>query len=186
MLNALLDWLKRSIFGRPRTPPGVSPFAAGTGPERLLIMRHAEKTGEKSDRHLSAAGQQRAEKLASYIPQQFGTPDFLMAAANSKRSRRPRETLEPLASVFGLEIFDQFDDEDVDPLVEFLGSDPIYAGAFGVISWRHSDIPQLMAALGAPDGSYPDPWPEAEYALILEITYAADASPRVRKIQQPF
>jgi broad specificity phosphatase PhoE len=148
-------------------------------------MRHAEKTGDKSDRHLSPPGQQRAAKLASYIPQQFGRPDVLIAAKNSDRSRRPRETLEPLADALGLKIMAAIDDDEVDALIDYLSTDAI-VGKFGVISWRHSDIPAVMAALGAPSGSYPEPWPEADFSRIIEISYADGVGPRVREILEPF
>jgi hypothetical protein len=171
------------MLGKPRG--GVSPFAPGLGPARVLVMRHGEKTGEKSDPHLSPAGAQRATALAMYIPEQFGTPDFLIAAANSERSRRPRETLEPLASKTGLPIVDRFGDKDFDGLVEHL-SQPAYSGKSGVISWRHSDIPPLAAALGAAGDSVPQPWPDEVFNLIIEITYAGTAEPRVRQIIEPF
>ena len=62
------------------------------GPGRVLLMRHAEKTGRTDDIYLSVDGLKRAEKLAAYIPQAFGRPDFIYAAARSKRSirRKPR------------------------------------------------------------------------------------------------
>ena len=67
MAATIFDWLKRIVFGRPHTPPGVSPFPAGTGPAKLLVMRHAEKTGDRRDPNLSDAGAARAQKLVTYI-----------------------------------------------------------------------------------------------------------------------
>ncbi len=184
MAAAIFDWLKRIVFGAPHTPPGVSPFAPDTGPAKLLVMRHAEKTGDRRDPHLSEAGFARAEKLVSYIPRQFGKPDFLFAATSSKRSSRPYETLEPLAAALGLKIDERFDDEDYDALVERLAK-PTYASKFGVISWRHSDIPALCAALGAPDGTYPADWPEDLYPLVIEITFR-DGETQAKSITEPF
>ena len=186
MLNALIDWLKRLLFGTARTKPGTSPFAPGTGPARRLILRHAEKTGDKSDPHLSEQGQARANRLAAYIPETFGTPDFLIAAKTSKRSQRPYDTLVPLAERLGLKIMEKFDDEEIDALVERLADTPKYAGKSGVISWRHSDIPGLAAALGAPSGSFPPEWDEREYRLVIEMTFRDGAAPLVRQIVQPF
>lgn len=182
---SLFNWvLQRLGLGR---RAGVSPFAPGTGPARLLIMRHGEKTGDKRDKDLSEAGWARAKKLATYIPQSLGKPDFLIAASNSVKSKRPKQTLEPLAQALGLDIWAALDDEDVDPLIAALTKERAWAGKFGVISWRHSDLPRLIGALGAPLGSYPDPWDSAEYALLIEITYgAAELAPRVRNISPPF
>lgn len=185
MTNLIVDWLKRVLFRHPHTPAGVSPFAPGTGPAKLLIMRHAEKTGKRRDPNLSEAGQQRADQLVDYIPKQFGRPDFLFAATSSKRSSRPYETLEPLANRLGLEIDETFDDEDFEALVEGLAK-PAYARKFGVIAWRHSDIPSLLASLGAPNGSYPAEWDDTVYNVIFEVTFSNGAAPKVREITEPF
>jgi len=44
---------------------------------RILLMRHAEKTGDPMDPHLSQDGCARAAKLADFIPATFGIPQFL-------------------------------------------------------------------------------------------------------------
>lgn len=184
MAATIFDWLMRLLLGAPYTAPGVSPFPDGSGPVKLLVMRHAEKTGDRRDPHLSEAGVQRAEKLVAYIPKQFGNPDFLFAATSSKRSSRPYETLEPLAAALGLKINERFDDEEFDALVEELAK-PKYAQQFGVISWRHSDIPSLCAALGAPVGTFPKDWPEDVYRLVIEITFR-NTTATARQITEPF
>jgi hypothetical protein len=186
MPASLLDWLK-NLLGFKQRAAGVSPFAPRNGPARLLIMRHAEKTGDKRDKDLSDAGWARAEKLATFIPQAIGKPDFLIAASNSVKSKRPKQTLEPLGAELGLDIWAELDDEEVDELVDELARTPEWAGKFGIVSWRHSDLPRLIGALGAPAGSYPDPWDSAVYDLMIEITYDAPGkAPRVREVTPPF
>lgn len=177
------SWLKRTLSGR---TGGRSPFPPGTGPARLLVLRHAEKTGKKSDHHLSPEGQERAERLAAYIPKEFGKPDFLIAANRNKYSDRPVDTLKPLAAALGLGIIDHLEDEDAPGLVALMRDDPAFSGKLGVISWRHSDLPSLIAALGAAPGTYPDPWEEDLYALIADLQFTAGAPPIVRLITQPF
>jgi hypothetical protein len=180
------DWLLRLILGPTRPRPGTSPFELGQGPARLLIMRHGEKTGDNSDPYLSVQGQQRAKRLAAYIPQTFGPPDFLIAAKTSKKSLRPYDTLRPLADVLGLRIKEKFDDDETDALVEHMGASENYAGKYGVIAWRHGNIPSLLEALGAPDGSYPQPWDDRVFNLIIEMTFSDSAAPRLRQITEPF
>jgi hypothetical protein len=185
----IIDWLKRLILGSitpSRPPAGTSPFSPGQGPARLLIMRHGEKTGDNSDPYLSAHGQQRAERLATYIPQQFGPPDFLIAARTSKKSQRPYDTIAPLANALGLTIKEKFDDNETDALVEHLGAIEKYAGKSGVIAWRHGNIPSLLEALGAPDGSYPQAWDDRVFNLIIEMTFSDGTAPRLRQITEPF
>lgn len=150
-------------------------------------MRHGEKTGDKNDMHLSAAGQARAERLAAYIPQTFGTPGFIIAAMQSKHSNRSYETVVPLSRATGIAIDERFKDDEADALVSSLGSDPAYAGKLGVISWHHSALPGLIADLGASQGTYPDPWNPAVFDLIVELSYpGSDAPVSVRQIKQPF
>ena len=66
-------------------------------PLKSLLMRHAEKPEEPSDPHLSPEGEDRAKRLATWVPRQLGgPPDFIFAAANSEESDRPVETVTPL------------------------------------------------------------------------------------------
>jgi hypothetical protein len=53
---------------------------------RILLMRHAEKTTDPMDPHLSPDGYARATKLADYIPDTLGIPQFLFATAISSCS----------------------------------------------------------------------------------------------------
>jgi broad specificity phosphatase PhoE len=45
----------------------------------ILIMRHAEKSGDPLDPDLTPAGRDRAQRLAEFIPAKFGKPQFLFA-----------------------------------------------------------------------------------------------------------
>lgn len=181
----LIAWVRR-LFSPPQlTSKGVSPFARGTGPSRLILLRHAEKTGDKRDPHLSPPGTKRAEQLVAYIPATFGQPEFLIAARTSKRSRRPVETLEPLAASLALPIEADLDDEDVDALVRMLGKEAGFRGHTGVISWRHSDLPRLTAALCGVD-LLADGWGDDDYTTIVDITYAEDGGTNAKKLSMPF
>ena len=182
----LLEWLKRLVWRAPETAPGTSPFPPEKGPARLVVLRHAEKSGDKHDPHLSLPGRRRAEELVTYIPKTFGRPDFLIAARTSGRSRRPAETLEPLAAALGLEIRAKLDDDESAELVEMLGDKQRYRGKLGVICWRHSELPRLLSALGAPRDTFPAKWDESEYRAVLELTYPGDGEARARRLQMPF
>lgn len=182
----LLSWFKSLFFGTRAARPGVSPFQPATGPSRLIVLRHAEKTGDRRDRNLSPAGHERAARLISYVMETFGRPDFLIAAKSSGRSRRPVETIEPLAVALGLEIKSKFDDDEIDALIAALGEKSAYRGKLGVISWRHSELPQLVASLGAPPGTFPAEWSEADYATVVDIRYGPDAAVSAKQLTMPF
>ncbi len=67
-------------------------------PDTVIVVRHAERSGEPaSDPALSAAGQQRARQLAEHLA---GTG---LAGIVTTAWRRARETAEPAAQRFGIE-----------------------------------------------------------------------------------
>lgn len=186
----LLQWLKwrlkRLISWALGRPSAASPFPPGTGPARVVVLRHAEKTGDKRDSHLSLPGKRRAALIVDYIPATFGQPQFLIAARSSKRSRRPVETLEPLAAALALEVRAKIDDDDVGDLIASLRDKPRYQGMLGVICWRHSELPTLMKALGAARDTFPKSWHENDYTTIIEVTYPGNGEVHARRLQMPF
>ena len=81
-------------------------LAAGGGPlgaqttdqTTVIVVRHAEKLADEGDPSLSAAGVARAEALSQTLA------DLPVAVLFASRTRRARETLEPLSSRFGIPI----------------------------------------------------------------------------------
>jgi broad specificity phosphatase PhoE len=126
-------------------------------------MRHAEKPDDPLESSLTDAGRERAQRLAKYIPETFGKPDFLFASADSKYSRRPRKTLMPLSKACGIAIDDSFADQDYPALAHEIRNTPRYDGKRIVICWHHGNIPPLAHALKAKPRDYPDPWPSGSY-----------------------
>ena len=155
---------------------------------RILLMRHAEKTGDPMDPHLSQDGYARAAKLADFIPATFGIPQFLIATSISKHSVRPIETLEPLSTKIGVTVDATYADQDYSALASQLLSDPRYAdaGALIVVCWHHGNIPSMAHALRAKLGSYPDPWDAHVFNQILDLTYAGADEPKVTTVTEPF
>jgi len=156
------------------------------GARTILIMRHAEKPDDTHDPDLTDAGRNRAGHLASYLPATFGKPDFLFASSLSKRSRRPIETLEPLAAQCGLAIDDSYADQDYGALAHDLRKDATYDDALVVVCWHHGNIPNMMHALKAADGSYPDPWDRGVFDLILRVDLHHNGAPEVTEVTEPF
>ena len=153
-------------------------------PKVVLVMRHAEKPADPYDPDLSPAGYDRAETLARYAPETFGVPDFIFAAAISKHSARPYETVKPLSKRTGVPIDATIADQDYCVLASDLLSGT-YADQHGVICWHHGHIPALMQALGAENGDYPDPWDPEVFNLILKVDLSTKP-PTVTKITEPF
>jgi phosphohistidine phosphatase SixA len=155
-----------------------------TPPRFVLVMRHAEGPNDPRDPNLSPEGLARAEKLASYVPTTFAAPDFIFAAAVSKHSMRPYETVEPLAKQTGKPIDATVADQDYGILAGDLLAGGPYAAKQGVICWHHGDIPALLHALGAKQGDYPDPWDPKVFNLILKVDFIDGI--KVSKILEPF
>jgi len=158
---------------------------AADRPLMVLVMRHAEKPDDPSDPDLTPAGQARAKALADYIPDTFGMPDFIFAAAISRHSARPYETVKPLSKRTGIAIDATIADNDYGVLAKDLLSKPKFAGKRIVVCWHHGNIPSLMRALGAASGDYPDPWDHTVFNLILNLGFSA-AGPTVAEVTEPF
>ena len=167
----------QSQLGGPSSPGGE---------ERILLMRHAEKPTDDDNPNLTPLGYQRAQRLAAFIPAQFGRPDFIFAAANSKKSMRPVETATPLAQSTGVPLDTTFRDKDYKELATALLNDPRFAGKLIVVVWHHGDIPELAHKLGAKEGTYPQQWPGAVYNQILQFAYTGKHHPVVNQLREPF
>ncbi|MFA5955704.1 histidine phosphatase family protein [Hyphomicrobium sp.] len=158
------------------------------GPKRIILLRHADKTDDPSNEDLSDAGVERAKRLATYIPETFGKPDIIIATAHSKHSNRPKETMEPLADALGLKIQHDFENKEFADLVDEIFNDPDYKNKTIVICWHHGNLPAMAALLGVPAGSYPDPWPDDAFGLILDLQYDpySGSPPKVTRVTEPF
>ncbi len=152
----------------------------------LLVMRHAEKLQDDDDPHLDPAGLARAQKLVAYIPSAFGTPDAVIAAADSHHSVRPRETVTPLAQSIQLPVLTPYADSQFVELAAKLRDQSAFPQKLIVVCWHHGEIPQLMQAMGASAGSYPAKWDHNVFGLILKTELSADATVSVRQIVEPF
>lgn len=140
---------------------------------RVLIIRHGEKPGDPAaDKatdgpDLSPRGFERADALASYVPQTFGRPDFLFATQRGKHSNRPVETVTPLAQTIGAEINDKHADDGYQKVADDIRGHSKYAGKLVLICWHHGKIPELTTALG---GIVPqDPWPGTVFDRVWSL-----------------
>ena len=154
-------------------------------PKMILVMRHAEKPDDPDDPDLTEDGHARAIKLATFIPQQFGAPDFIFAAAITRHSARPYETVRPLSQATSVGIDATIADNDYGALAKELLTKTKYADKSVVVCWHHGNIPSLMRYLGASAGSYPDPWNHTVFNLILEVGFSG-GSVSVKQVAEPF
>jgi hypothetical protein len=162
-------------------------------PQHILIIRHAEKTGDKADIHLSKQGKERALVLDQLFvaskdrPCPFPAPDFIFAASHSKDSQRPLETVTLLARKLKLPINNQYnsklksapdttDDkkkatkkEGMQELRDEIFGSPKYFGKTILVVWRHSTVSELAKTLKA--NKVPPKWEDKVFDRVWQITY---------------
>ena len=140
----------------------------------ILVIRHAEEPSKGDG--LSSRGTARAQEYVDYFKNFTidGKPmkiDYLFAASDSSNSRRPRLTLEPIAQALGISIDSQFKSKDFLKLAQKIETLP--RGSNVLVCWHHSEIPNLIGALGADAEKVlqKDKWPGKEYGWLIQLRY---------------
>ena len=140
----------------------------------VLIIRHAEDAD--SGHGISPLGEKRAEAYKSYflnlaVDSRRLEPTVILAANDSKKSHRPRLTVEPFAKAAKLPIDTRFGNNQSAELAADLRANQ--QGKVILICWRHGNIPALLRALGAkPKSLLPQGrWPDAVYGWVIVLSY---------------
>jgi hypothetical protein len=157
----------------------IFPADAQDGPKDavVLIIRHAEDAD--SGDGISPLGEKRAEAYENYfsnftIGSKRLEPKAVFAAKDSKKSHRPRLTLEPFAKAAQLRIDTRFGNSQSTDLAAELRANQ--QGKVILICWRHPYIPALLSALGAtpktflPNGK----WPGSVYNWVIQLSFDQD------------
>lgn len=152
---------------------------AQEGPKNavVLIIRHAEDGSTNTG--LTPRGEQRAEAYKDYL-ENFTVdskplrPEAIFAAKDSKKSHRPRLTVEPFAKAEKLRIDTRFGNDQSAELAADLRA--TQQGKRILICWRHPYVPALLSALGAnPEDLLPGgKWPNGVFDWILLLSYDQD------------
>jgi hypothetical protein len=152
---------------------------AQEGPKNsvVLIIRHAEDGG--IGRSLAPRGEERAEAYKNYFlnftfDSKRMEPNVIFAAKDSKKSHRPRLTVEPFAKAANLKIDTRFGNDQSADLAADLRANQ--QGKVILICWRHPYIPALLGALGAtPENFLPrGKWPGAVFNWIILLSFDQD------------
>jgi hypothetical protein len=170
----------------PSQASGTASDTATVNKVRILVMRHGERPGDSTVPDLTEAGHRRAKELARFLCERFGKPDFIIAAALYNKNNRPQLTVKPLSELTGVPIDDSLESIKNKELADRLLHDGKYDGKLVVVNWHHSQIPLLARELHAPKGSFPDPWDNSIYNLILEFDFTGRDVPDVKQVVEPF
>jgi len=150
---------------------------AGPKNSVVLIIRHAEDAD--SGDGISPLGEKRAEAYKDYflnftVDSKRLEPAVVFAAKDSKKSHRPRLTLEPFAKAAKLRIDTRFGNSQSADLAADLRANQ--QRKVILICWRHPYIPALLGALGAtPKAFLPNgKWPGSVYDWVILLSYDQD------------
>src|SRR5437660_2727687 len=143
----------------------------------VLIIRHAEDAD--SGHGISPRGEERAEAYKNYflnlnVDSKRLEPTVILAANDSKKSHRPRLTVEAFAKAAKLPIDTRFGNNQSAELAADLRAN--HQGKVILICWRHGNIPALLRALGAkPEDLLPrGKWPNSVYDWVILLSYDQD------------
>ena len=149
---------------------------AQEGPKNavVLIIRHAEDAD--SGDGISPRGELRAEAYKDYflnftVDSKPREPKVVFAAKDSKKSHRPRLTLEPFAKAAKLKIDTRFGNSQSADLAADLRANQ--QGKVILICWRHPYVPDVLRALGVkPEDLLPNgKWPGSIYDWVILLSY---------------
>ena len=151
---------------------------------KIMVIRHAEKPsdsppphgvtaeGEREDESLIVRGWQRAGALAALLaPSDMSFPDpalavphLIYASKPTKRngSRRPFETVEPLAEKLAIRVNTNYPKVEFDEMLE----EVFLCAGVVLISWQHEFIPKIANRVLGDRTTAPQDWPEDRYDLI--------------------
>ncbi|MGA8097056.1 MAG: hypothetical protein WB810_00200 [Candidatus Cybelea sp.] len=156
-----------------------------------MLIRHAEKqpddppgpppygikpNGKKKRHSLTVRGWQRSGALVAFFcapKPPVETPGVIYASAvtndnDDTKSRRPQETVAPLAQRLDMEINASYTIGQEAQLATEIRS----RSGVVLVAWEHKHIPLLAAALTT---SAPATWPEARFDVVWILTAQRDA-----------
>ena len=151
---------------------------------KIMLIRHAEKPakdsvpygvtdqGERNKESLEVRGWQRAGALANLLYPSNGRlqhsalakPQFLYASKPVRRkgSRRPVETLTPLAQKLAVRIHSNFQRAEFDIMLE----EAMLCKGVVLICWQREYIPEIASHILGSDTIAPEVWPDDCFDMI--------------------
>jgi len=162
--------------------------------QTIMLIRHAEKPiadqpgagvteeGAMDSESLTIRGWQRAGGLAASFARPFApvvVPRTIFASGVMKRdgtgsrSKRPLQTVTPLARVLGLEPATDFSKGQESDLAGRLRDAPLPT----LVCWQHESIPAIALAIIGQGNVAPDNWPDPVFDAIWLLRRDDASSP---------
>jgi hypothetical protein len=171
-------------------------------PTSICLIRHGEKQiggvlpqgisidGRPDPSSLTARGWQRAGALIGlFVGHPAGgapplpTPTHLFASeiGPHSQSRRPIETLQPVAERLGLAISEPYLQDQLDELAQAI----LARDGNVLVSWEHKRIPLIAARLVEDPSTVPTVWPDDRYDVVWVLEPDAPGGGfRLRQVPQ--
>ena len=171
-------------------------------PNVVMLIRHAEKPIGQGPPHgvtdegvvdresLTPRGWQRAGALVRWFGERMGPPIsglpaptdlFASRVGPGSSSRRPQQTLQPLAESLGLIV----DATIPKPDIARLAASILAIDGVVLVSWEHHLIPSLAATLTGQRSLTPGIWPDDRFDVVWVLERRADGDPfRFRQVPQ--
>jgi len=168
---------------------------------KIMLIRHAEKPakdsapfgvtlkGDRSKESLEVRGWQRAGALSHLFAPLDGhfqhpsldRPQFLYASKPLKRrgSRRPIETILPLAEKLGIEINSDYKRSDFDGMLD----DVFRHKGVVLICWQREYIPQIASHILNNNRAAPD-WPEDRFDMVWVFDLQKSGKYKFKQVPQ--
>ncbi len=170
---------------------------------KILLIRHAEKPakdsapfgvtlkGQRSKESLAVRGWQRAGALANLLAPNNGrfqhsslaTPQFLYASKPLRRkgSRRPLETISPLAQKLAIRVNSSFPRYDFESMID----EVVMCNGVVLICWQREYIPEIASHIVGNNTVEPPSWPEDCYDMIWVFDLVPSSSQyRLKQVPQ--
>ena len=158
-----------------------------------MLIRHAEKPdrdgeplgvtekGHPNKEALAVRGWQRAGGLANLFAPTDGhfqhralaEPQFLFASKPLRRkgSRRPIQTIRPLAHKLNIDISSDFERAEYESMLE----DVFSCKGVVLVCWQREYIPQIAAHILGNGSKVPTDWPEDRYDIVWVFDLAGSS-----------
>ena len=149
-----------------------------------MVIRHAEKPlsfppsygvtleGEREKESLSVRGWQRAGALASFFAPpdrsfhdpSLAAPQFLYASKPTRRngSRRPLETITPLAEKLAIRINSNFPKPEAEEMLE----EVFLCAGVVLVCWQQEYISKIANYILGNNTTAPQDWPEDRFDMV--------------------
>jgi hypothetical protein len=174
--------------------------ASSSGASVIMLIRHAEKPtgsgaphgvdakGNHDKESLIVQGWQRAGALVELFDPAVGklrtglTKPTALFASNpgSHGSKRPLETITPLAQRLNMTVSTPVKDRETDQIADILAATP---GA-PLAAWQHQDIPAIAGHLKHVHPKPPTKWPGDRFDIVWVFTRRSDGSLKFTQVPQ--